>query len=71
MDALESDSKIIDAYYDGLLYDGMSPKDAMWVEDQRSQAHRRLAGRAVSAALSEPEMRTAFDREDDPIKRVR
>jgi hypothetical protein len=38
----------IDAYYDGLLYDGMSELELQWVENQRAEAHARAMKKALA-----------------------
>jgi hypothetical protein len=37
----------IDAYYDGLLYDGMTDFELQFVETQRQEAHARMMKKAL------------------------
>jgi hypothetical protein len=41
----------IDAYFDGLLFEGMPMEQARWVERQRDAAHAALTRQALAAEL--------------------
>lgn len=48
---IQTAARRIDAYFDGLLHEGMLMEDAVRIEQQRTTAHAQLTRRALAAAL--------------------